>query len=110
MGTYYGWVPKLKNGKKGGELRLAGEGIDENEYKKAMRYFKKHAETDVETIHRAWAEDKINGWGEYTVPGPSLSPNKEKDKKTHRHAKLYNRSQSVHELHDNNGIVTHVPL
>eukprot|EP00961_Rhodomonas_salina_P184761 2494409-Rhodomonas_salina.1 len=107
--AYYGWVDKPKNGQKGGERRIAWEGIGDNEYKVAMKYFEKNAVNDVEKIREAWAEDKIKNWFE-SVPGPSLSPKKKHNKKTRRHAKPYNRSQSVHELHDNNGIVTHIPL
>eukprot|EP00961_Rhodomonas_salina_P149202 2008137-Rhodomonas_salina.1 len=71
MGSYYGWVPKPKNGQKGGERRLAWEGIGDNEYKTALKYFEKNAVNDVEKIYEAWARDKINDWVEYPVPGPS---------------------------------------
>eukprot|EP00961_Rhodomonas_salina_P255072 3447151-Rhodomonas_salina.1 len=106
--AYYGWVDKPNNGQKGGERMIAWEGIDDNEYKVAVKYFKKHAVNDVERIHEAWAEDKIKNWFD-SVPGSSLSPKKKHNKKTRKHAKPYNMSQSVHELHANNGIVTHIP-
>eukprot|EP00961_Rhodomonas_salina_P136345 1834452-Rhodomonas_salina.1 len=76
-----------------------------------MKYFEKNAVDDVNDIHRAWAIERIGGWGDNIVPGPSRSPKKENDKKTNKHARLYNRSQSVHELQYNNGtVVPHVPL